>query len=230
MNTEYIKLFDLDKQNNMRNFFLEVLGPNGSTIKYHKGAIISRDIENHLYVVKTGAVNISICDISGEEQMIYRLYPGEILGEFEIFSEISQNYTLHFLEESVLWKIEKAKINEILKDSPEYYKYFMHSMSRKYNLSLIQSGFNKFYSSEEKLTEFLLRICKIREPNSSVNIKIEGYTHEDIGKGINVSRIGITNILKKLEEKNLVIIKRKLIIVKSIENLSEYRESIRKNR
>ena len=230
MNTKYTELFDLNKQNNMRNFFLEILGPCGKIEKYPKGAISSKDIEKHLYVVKTGAVNVSICDIGGEEQMIYRLYPGEILGEFEIFSEVSQNYTLHFLEESTLWKIEKDKITEILKDKPEYYRFFMHSMSRKYNLSLIQSGFNKFYSSEEKLTEFLLRICNIREPDSSVNIKIEGYTHEDIGKGINVSRIGITNILKKLEEKNLITIKRKLIIVKSVENLAEYRESIRKNK
>ncbi|WP_372712713.1 Crp/Fnr family transcriptional regulator [Ilyobacter sp.] len=230
MNTKYTELFDLNKQNNMRNFFLEILGPQGKIEKYPKGAISSKDIEKHLYVVKTGAVNVSICDIGGEEQMIYRLYPGEILGEFEIFSEVSQNYTLHFLEESTLWKIEKDKITEILKDKPEYYRFFMHSMSRKYNLSLIQSGFNKFYSSEEKLTEFLLRICNIREPASSVNIKIEGYTHEDIGKGINVSRIGITNILKRLEEKNLITVKRKLIIVKSVENLAEYRESIRKNK
>jgi CRP-like cAMP-binding protein len=230
MNTKYTELFDLNKQNNMRNFFLEILGPWGKIEKYPKGAISSKDIEKHLYVVKTGAVNVSICDIGGEEQMIYRLYPGEILGEFEIFSEVSQNYTLHFLEESTLWKIEKDKITEILKEKPEYYRFFMHSMSRKYNLSLIQSGFNKFYSSEEKLTEFLLRICNIREPASSVNIKIEGYTHEDIGKGINVSRIGITNILKRLEEKNLITVKRKLIIVKSVENLAEYRESIRKNK
>ena len=230
MNTKYTELFDLNKQNNMRNFFLEILGPQGKIEKYPKGSISSKDIEKHLYVVKTGAVNVSICDIGGEEQMIYRLYPGEILGEFEIFSEVSQNYTLHFLEESTLWKIEKDKITEILKEKPEYYRFFMHSMSRKYNLSLIQSGFNKFYSSEEKLTEFLLRICNIREPASSVNIKIEGYTHEDIGKGINVSRIGITNILKRLEEKNLITVKRKLIIVKSVENLAEYRESIRKNK
>ncbi|WP_319370842.1 Crp/Fnr family transcriptional regulator [uncultured Ilyobacter sp.] len=228
MNTKYTELFDLNKQNDMRKFFLEILGPCGNVEKYYKGSIVSKDVEKQLYIVKTGAVNISICDIGGEEQMIYRLYPGEILGEFEIFSDVSQNYHLQFLEESSIWKIEKDKINYILEEHPEYYRYFIHSMSRKYNLSLIQAGFSKFYSSEEKLVEFLLRICKIREPNSNRNIKIEGYTHEDIGKGINVSRIGITNILKKLEEGDFVIIKRKLIIVKSVEDLAEYREKIRK--
>jgi CRP-like cAMP-binding protein len=212
----------------MRKFFLEVLGPMGSIKKYSKGSIVGKDIENVMFIVKSGSVHIFLEDIEGHEQMIYRLYPGEILGEFSIFSEVHQNYTLEFLEDSELWKIEKNQIDKLLEKNPAYYRYFIHSMSRKYYLSIIQTTFNKFYSSEERLIEFLLRIAKIREPEKEDNVKIEGYTHMDIGSGMNISRIGVTKLLKNLEKQNLIEIRRRMIIIISIENLVNYRENIRK--
>lgn len=228
MNTEYTEIFNLEKQNLMREFFLEVLGPLGSIEKYSKGTLTFKDVWEIIYIVKSGSVNVLLNDEDGHEQMIYRLLPGEILGEFALFSDVTQNYILDFLEDSELWRVDKKTIDNLLEANPSYYTYFIHSMSRKYNLSLIQSTFNKFYSSEERLVEFLLRIAKIREPEKENNVEIEGYTHMDIGNGVNISRIGVTKILKNLEKKKLIEIRRRLIIITSMENLADYREDIRK--
>lgn len=228
MNKEYSKIFDLDKQNNMRNFFLNILVPHGIINSYHKNDIICLDIIESLYIVVSGEVQIFLCEENGDEQLIYTLKPGEILGEFEIFSNLSENYNLYFVTDSKLCKISKEKIDIFLLKNPFYYSYFIHSMSRKYHLALFQMSFNKFYISEERVLEFLIRIAIIINPNQKTDIKICGYTHENIGNALNISRIGVTKILKKLQDNKLILIKRKLITIISLSNLKNYRGSIEK--
>ena len=228
MNTKYKDVFDKKKQREMRNFFLDVVGPLGSVESYKKGTTICKDMAEDLYIVKNGRINISLNESDGEEQLIYIIVSGELLGEFEMFSEISQNYLLYFVENTEIWRIPKEKVEEKLLKNPEAYKYFIHSMTRKYNLALYQVSFNRFYSVEERIIEFLLRLAKVHYPNREIDIKVEGYTHEDIGNNINSSRIAITNILKELKKKELIEIKRKLIIIKSIDLLTKYREGLRR--
>ncbi|MEI6857032.1 Crp/Fnr family transcriptional regulator [Psychrilyobacter sp.] len=228
MNKEYSAIFDLNKQNNMRNFFLNILIPNGRITTYQKNNIICLDIVRSLYIVVSGKVQISLHEENGDEQLIYTLCPGEILGEFEIFSDISENYTLHFVTDAKLCKIEKEKVDRVLLENPSYYSYFIHSMSRKYHLALFQMSFNKFYINEERILEFLIRIAAIKTPDKEKDVEIDGYTHENIGNTLNISRIGVTKLLKKLQEKKLITIKRKLIIVLSISQLKNYRKSIQK--
>lgn len=228
MNKEYSSIFDLNKQNNMRNFFLNILAPHGTTSTYHKNNIICLDIVKSLYIIVSGEVQISLCEENGDEQLIYTLSPGEILGEFEVFSDISENYTLHFINNSKLCKLTKDQVDGVLLKNPNYYSYFIHSMSRKYHLALFQLSFNKFYLNEERVLEFLIRIAISRNPDKKKDVEIYGYTHENIGNTLNISRIGVTNILKKLQEKKLIIIKRKLITVLSISQLKNYRSSIQK--
>jgi len=228
MNKEYSAIFDLNKQNNMRNFFLNILAPHGTITDYHKNNIVCLDIIKSLYIIVSGEVQISLYEENGDEQLIYTLSPGEILGEFEIFSNISENYTLHFITDSKLCKIDKDQIDMILLKNPSYYSYFIHSMSRKYHLALFQLSFNKFYINEERVLEFLIRIAISTNPQKKQDIEIHGYTHENIGNTLNISRIGVTNILKKLQDHKLILIKRKLITILSISQLKNYRNSIQK--
>ena len=228
MNKEYSAIFDLSKQNNMRDFFLNILAPHGTITSYHKNNIICLDILKSLYIIVDGEVQISLSEENGDEQLIYTLSPGEILGEFEIFSNISENYTLHFITDSKICKISKEQVDGVLLRNPNYYSYFIHSMSRKYHLALFQLSFNKFYMNEERVLEFLMRIAISRNPNKENDVAIYGYTHENIGNTLNISRIGVTNILKKLQDRNLIKVKRKLITVLSISQLKNYRNSIQK--
>ena len=228
MNKEYSAIFDINKQNNMKDFFLNILAPYGATTTYQKNDIICLDIIKSLYIVVSGEVQISLYEENGDEQLIYTLCPGEILGEFEIFTDIYENYTLHFITDSKLCKIGKEQIDGFLLENSNFYSYFIHSMARKYHLALFQMSFNKFYINEERILEFLIRIAIIRNPNKENDVEVFGYTHENIGNALNISRIGVTNILKKLQEKKLIEIKRKLILILSISELKDYRNSIRK--
>ncbi len=228
MNTEYRSVFDEEKQNRMRGFFLRELGPKGKVEIYKRGRIICKDIVEDLYIVKRGRVNISLNDSGGEEQLIYNLSPGELLGEFEVLSGVGQNYLLHFLEETELWRISRDIVEKVIEENSSIYSHFIHSMTRKYNIALYQVTYNRFYSSEERMVEFLLRLARSRYPERERDVEVEGYTHGDIGNNINVSRVGITNLLKKLRALGLIEVRRRTIIIVSMEKLFEYREEIRK--
>lgn len=228
MNTEYRSVFDEKKQNIMRSFFLKELGPSGKVERYRRGAVICKDIAEEMYIVKVGRVNISLNDSGGEEQLIYNLSPGELLGEFEILSGIGQNYLLHFVEETELWRISRRRVEESLKEDSRIYSYFIHSMTRKYNLALYQVSYNRFYSSEERIVEFFLRLARSRFPDIEEGVRVEGYTHGDIGNNINISRVSVTNLLKKLKSLELIEVRRRCIVILSMKKLYEYRERIRK--
>ncbi|MGO2117293.1 MAG: helix-turn-helix domain-containing protein [Fusobacterium sp.] len=45
-------------------------------------------------------------------------------------------------------------------------------------------------------------------------------SHENIGNALNISRIGVTKILTKLQEKNLIITKKKLIKILSVPKIN----------
>ncbi len=228
MNTEYRSVFDEKKQNVMRNFFLKELGPSGKVERFRRGAIICKDVAEEMYIVKRGRVNISLNDAGGEEQLIYNLSPGELLGEFEILSGIGQNYLLHFVEETELWRISRERVEELLEENSSIYSHFIHSMTRKYNIALYQVTYNRFYSSEERIVEFFLRLARSRFPEMEEGVRIEGYTHGDIGNNINISRVSVTNLLKKLKSLGLIEVRRRCIVILSIKKLYEYREEIRK--
>lgn len=227
MNTEYTDVFNEKKQNLMRDFFLSRLGTMGEVEKYERGTTICKDILKDLYIVKDGRVNISLNEAGGEEQLVYNLVAGEILGEFEILSGIGKNYLLHFVEDTELWRVSKEKVDKILREDTSIYSYFIHSMTRKYNLALYQVTYNRFYSSEERIIEFFLRMARSRYPDIEKGVRIEGYTHGDIGNNINISRVGVTNLLKRLKSLELIEIRRKCVVIVSVKKLFEYREKIR---
>lgn len=228
MNTEYKDVFNIVKQEKMRNYFLNILGPLGVVESYTRGSVISKDIIDYMYIVKKGRVNIALNASSGDEQLIYSLVPGEVLGEYEVLSSISQSYQLHFPENSEIYRIPSREIQENLGRNPENYHYFIHSMTRKYNISLYQVTYNRFYTCEERVIEFLLRIARMNYPDIEELVPIRNYTHEEIGNNVNLSRISVTNILKKLKCQGFISVQRKSILINSVTDLMDYRQKIRK--
>lgn len=227
MNREYADVFNEKKQEEMRRHFCEVVGPKGEVEIYKKGVTIWKDMEDELYIVKAGRISVSFSDEEGGVQLLYYLAPGELLGDFEVLSGVRQSYLIHFPEECHVYKLKGARVREYLKENPEAYGYFIHSMTRKYNLALCQASYNRFYSGEERLVEFLLRIGRSRNSEGQDEVYIRGYTHEDIGNNINISRIAVNNILKKLKERDLIEVARKSIRVVSLDALTSYRDGLR---
>ncbi|WP_319371738.1 Crp/Fnr family transcriptional regulator [uncultured Ilyobacter sp.] len=229
MNREYLELFDKTKFEEVSNFFLNKVGVLGKIKKFFKNDILCFDAGKELLIIQNGEIDVSLEEISGKEQLIYRIKSGGVLGEIEMLSNLTQNYTIHFTKDTQISFVPKIIVQKLLKTNPDYYLYFTTSMARAYNITLLHLVYNKFYSSEERIVEFILRIGATQDPNKVKNILIEGYTHENIASNTNTSRYLVTKIFNKLKDRKIIEINPKKIFILDIDKLKEYREKIRKD-
>lgn len=226
MNKKYLELFDKTKFDELNNFFLNKIGPLGKIKKFLKNDFFCFNAGEELFLVQNGEVNVNLEDISGKEQLIYRIKIGGILGEVEMLSDLNQSYTVYFPKNTQLSFVSKVNIKKLLKENPDYYLYFIKSIARAHNLALLHWVHNRFYSSEERIIEFLLRISSIDEPNRINNLIIEDYTHENIASNTNTSRYLVTKVLKKLSNMGIIQVSLKRILILNFEELKKYRKKI----
>jgi CRP-like cAMP-binding protein len=225
---EYLELFDSQEFEEMREYISENFSGFGKEKKYKKDDFIIFNTGQEIILFQDGELDLGIEDVSGKERLLYKYkYNGTVIGEIDMFSNKKRIYSMRFIKDTKLIFIPKKEIENFLEVNPEGYKYFLKSVIRSYNISLTYLIQNRFYSSEEKIIEFLIRIAVAQEPNKKKNVSIENYTHESIGSFTNTSRYLVSKILKNLEKLGLVEIKFKKIVLVSIDDLDLYRENIR---
>lgn len=225
---EYLELFDSEEFKDMTKYILENFSSFGKEKEYKKDDFITFNAGDKIILFEDGELDLGIEDISGKERLLYKYkYSGTVIGDIDMFSNKKKIYSIKFIKDTKLRFISKKVIEDFLENNPIGYKYFLKSVIRSYNISLTYLMQNRFYSSEEKIVEFLLRIAAAQEPNKKNNVSIENYTHESIGSFTNTSRYLVSKILKNLEKLGLVEIKFKKIILVDICELDSYREKIR---
>ena len=225
---EYLELFDIQDFNETRKYIWENFSGFGKEKNYKKDDFIIFNSGKEIILFQDGELDIGIEDISGKERLLYKFkYSGTVIGDIEMFSNKKRVYIIKFLKDTKLRFIFKEEIEAFLEENPKGYKYFLKSVIRDYNISMTYLTHSSFYSTEEKIVEFLLRISTAQEPGKMKNVLIENYTHESIGSFINISRYLVSKTLKSLEKQGLIEVKFKKIILLDIEKLDLYREKIR---
>ncbi|WP_321329757.1 Crp/Fnr family transcriptional regulator [uncultured Ilyobacter sp.] len=226
---EYLELFDIKDFNETRKYFSENFYNFGKEKNYKKDDFIIFNSGEEIILFQHGELDIGIEDMSGKERLLYKFkYNGTVIGDIEMFSSKKRAYIIKFIKNTKLRFISKGEIERFLNENPIGYKYFLKSVIRDYNISMTYLKHNSFYSTEEKIVEFLLRIATVQEPDKKNNVVIENYTHESIGSFINISRYLVSKTLKNLENLDLIDIKFKKILLLDIDKLDSYRENIRK--
>lgn len=225
---EYLEVFDTEQFKEMTEYILNNFSNFGKIREYKKDDFINFNADKEIIIFESGELDLGLIDISGKERLLYKYkYRGTVIGDSDIFSSKGKNYSIKFIKNTKLRFISKKEVQSFLDLNPIAYKYFLKSVVRSYNISLTYLIQNRFYSSEEKIIEFLLRIAAAQEPNIKKDVVIENYTHKSIGSFTNTSRYLVSNILKSLEKIDLIEIKFKKIILKDIDELDLYREKIR---
>ncbi|WDC85318.1 cyclic nucleotide-binding domain-containing protein [Caloramator sp. mosi_1] len=80
----YSDWFDQERQNRMRQFFIN-LSKEGIIKNYNKNKIIEINDEEYIVIVLEGILSVEIVSSMGNEKLLYVLRPGEIYGEMSYF-------------------------------------------------------------------------------------------------------------------------------------------------
>lgn len=88
---------------------------------YFKGERVFEKGEqgDHMYVIESGKVGISIDDNAGSQRFITVLSPGECFGEMNLLDEQERSATAHVLEDARLLSLEKAQLRGLIQRYPE---------------------------------------------------------------------------------------------------------------
>lgn len=220
----YEKLFNKKRQEDMRSFFLNELAPLGLIRNCYKNEVIDIDSSNYICIVTEGKFKQILCDASGNEKVMFFLIPGEIFGETCYFVNGDMPVLLKSCCVSKVSLLERSILDDFISKNPGAYEFFIHSLVRKYRISVTQMHDMLFTSAKQKIANTLYRL------SIQSGIEMSGYividiklTHQELANLIGSSRITVTRILKELKEDNIVdATPDKKFIIKNIDRLKEF--------
>lgn len=208
----------------MRDYFLNRLAKLGIVRKYSKNQIIDLHSDDYFGIVIKGIVSINVLNSNGNEKMLYFIRPGEIFDEMNYFCGGSKPTVARVKEAAQVSIIYKPVLEEELEKNPEAYRYFIHSITRKYRIVMLQMTNCVFNDSIGKIADALLRLasCSIGAGETERMLIDTPFTHQELANNIGCSRITVTRCLNRFIDEDIIGYEDKRIIIKNSEALKQY--------
>lgn len=219
----YETLFDCEKQHKMRDFFLNDFSNYGEKRSFRKNEQIIIREKGFVAVVIKGSVKRSFYNSNGDEKYLYYLKPGEIFGEEEHFEGVADCFINTAIEDTDISIVHSREFEKLLELNVEIYRFIIHSLVRKYRISMTQMMNICFNNSIQKVADTLVRLWTQSKEIGSNNEKIViSLTHQDIADIIGCSRITVTRTLKKFKQEKIITSENRSIIIEDIDKLKRY--------
>ena len=219
----YRKFFDCDRQEIMRNYFLNTLSKLGQVKKYNKNEVLDKDCGGSVGIVVKGVVKQSIISLNGHEKVLYIIRRGEIVGEMIYFCGGIDSIVTTAKESVEIAILSQEVLERELSFEPQIYKYFMHSMTRKFRIVMLQLTNAIFNDARGQLADALLRLSSTAEPDSEGIVTLNRiYTHEELANNIGCSRITVTRCLNEFLKNGVICYDAKKIIINKPEVLKTH--------
>ncbi len=175
-----------------------------------------------LYIIRTGRVKLVRSSSAGKEQILKILGAGDLLG-FEVFYN-GQSYTntAMAMDDIELCYIGKDDFFKILEAEPGVSRKLIISMGMELKLAYERIGDLGLFNAKEKLAHLLYTLA------SEYGVKEDGGVrlHLTLSRLEIAELLGITQetsirLLKTFKEEGLLEIRRKEIVIKSLERLKQ---------
>jgi CRP/FNR family cyclic AMP-dependent transcriptional regulator len=177
-----------------------------NTILISKG-----DATDHLFVVLSGKLKVTIADGSGKEIIISLLGAGDYFGEIALIDGEFRTATIVTTEPSEVLTIAREEFHRVLKSSPELMFDLLIVLARKVRIAtekLESLAFDDVYGRFVKL------LNQLAKPRDNRWIVEERLTHQDIADMIGSSREMVSRIMKALAIGGYISVDRKRIAIK----------------
>lgn len=219
----YKNFFEYDRQAIMRDYFLNTLSKLGQIKKYNKNELVDIDWVLYVGIVVKGVVAQSVISLNGHEKVLYLIRSGEMLGEMIYFcggEDAIVSTAKEYVEVSI---VSQETLEGELTLKPQIYKYFMHSMTRKFRIVMLQLTNKIFNDAKGQLADALLRLSSTAELDSEGIVTLNRiFTHEELANIIGCSRITVTRCLNDFFKDGVICYCAKKIIINKAEVLKTY--------
>jgi CRP/FNR family cyclic AMP-dependent transcriptional regulator len=176
--------------------------------------IYAGDQGDTLYYIIKGSVTVVIEDDSdGKEMILAYLNPGDYVGEMGLFDQEHRSAWIRTKTECEVGEISYSKFIELSHKHPEFLFAISKQIAQRLRDTTRKVSDLAFLDVTGRVARTLLDLCK--EPDAmthpdGMQIKI---TRQEIGRIVGCSREMVGRVLKDLEERELVSVAGKTMVV-----------------
>ena len=176
--------------------------------------IYAGDQGDTLYYIIKGSVTVVIEDDSdGKEMILAYLNPGDFVGEMGLFDQEHRSALIRTKTECEVGEISYSKFIELSHKHPEFLFAISKQIAQRLRDTTRKVSDLAFLDVTGRVARTLLDLCK--EPDAmthpdGMQIKI---TRQEIGRIVGCSREMVGRVLKDLEERELVSVAGKTMVV-----------------
>lgn len=179
--------------------------------------ICAGDRSDTLFFIIKGSVTILIEDDDGREMIIAYLNAGDFFGELGLFEQAGQEQErsawVRVKVECEVAEISYCKFRELSQQDPDILYVLSGQIAQRLRNTTRKVGDLAFFDVTGRVARCLLELCK--QPDAmthpdGMQIKV---TRQEIGRIVGCSREMVGRVLKDLEERNLVDVKGKTMVV-----------------
>jgi CRP/FNR family cyclic AMP-dependent transcriptional regulator len=176
--------------------------------------IYAGDQGDTLYYIIKGSVTVVIEDDSdGKEMILAYLNPGDFVGEMGLFDQEHRSAWIRTKTECEVGEISYGKFIELSHKHPEFLFAISKQIAQRLRDTTRKVSDLAFLDVTGRVARTLLDLCK--EPDAmthpdGMQIKI---TRQEIGRIVGCSREMVGRVLKALEERELVSVASKTMVV-----------------
>ncbi len=195
---------------------LEQLFGHMPMLTYPKGTLVFSpdDRSDHLYILKSGGVDIYRLSEEGKRLSIRRVFTGSVFGEMGLLGQSMHGCFAETAAPSLVCVISRAEMEDLLRRRPDVGLRFFKVIGERMRSLEDHLARLAFSPVRARVAAFLLAHL---DPASR---EIKGFTHEEIGDSIGALRSTVTQTLGDLARTGVLEIKYKRIFVHDLRELA----------
>ncbi|WBW99337.1 Crp/Fnr family transcriptional regulator [Oceanirhabdus sp. W0125-5] len=223
----YKELFNVKLQDEMESYFLKKLAPKGKIKVFRKNTIIDPVDSDNIYVFVEGEGYQTLISSDGKEKLFFNLYRGTIFGEMDYFEEERTCSITKITKDAKISIVNRKTLEEELLKKPHIYRYFLHSITRKYRLIMVNSADSQFNDAIGMVASFILHMVylqnnELKNDNSTI---MRNITHEEMSLRLGISRTTVTNCINHLKKEGIISIINRSLKIDDINRLESLRNT-----
>jgi len=194
------------------------------------GNIIKFDNESYLfmqgdsgdafYIIKSGTVSISTTSGNGDEIILQTLCAGDVFGEVAMLDQSCRTANAFAGSGTELVSIDRAKFLSFLEKNPSMNKTIINILCARLRWisHLVES-----FAFSDSMDRLIFRLVYLAEySNGDNNHALINISQDNLSKMLGLSRKIVNKNLNELQEKGLITIERKRILIHNIKKIISF--------
>lgn len=166
-----------------------------------------------LYIIRKGEVTISLTSAEGKEIIISKLSAGDAFGEVALFDEDVRTADAYVTSGTVLVSVGREDFLSFLARHPSLYKDTIQLLCSRLRWC---SDLLEDFLFQDTMERLVSRLVRLSEKNGIMVDSLIEITQDDLAKMLGASREAVNRNLQLLQDRSLVVLQRKRIIIPDV--------------